>query len=317
VLKDSAARVSAGGSIAPLLQPTHFMTSAIAGDEAFHASLEKITKASIENHYNVYHRFEWPESLPDDAQWMSSELLSVHGTEVMDRLDEDQLRRLAKWESINFYSLNVHGIRELIAEVTRRIHTPGYEASSEFFHRFIGEENDHMWFFAQFCLKYGPKIYPDVSLKLQGTGDPLAEDFLVFIRIVVFEEIVEYFNVRMGKDQRLHPLVQRINWVHHEDESRHIAGGRQVVKRLHRRLRETASPDLLASLDSYVKRYIATAVSSLYNPRVYADAGLPEPHALRRELLQHPARRKQHREIVKRITDFLVSNQILSEGDFL
>ncbi len=287
------------------------------GSDTYLRTLDKITQVSIDNHYNVYTRFDWPDSLASDAQWMSPELMSVYGTEYENQIDEPTRRLLGKWESINFYSLNIHGIRELIMEVTRRIHTPGYEDSSEFFHRFIGEENDHMWFFAQFCERYGPKIYPDVSFKLESTGDGLAEDFLIFARIVIFEEIVDYFNMRMGRDARLDPHVQKINWVHHEDESRHIAGGRQIIKQLHQRLRETASPELLAKLDQYVKRYISTSLASLYNPRVYADAGLPQPHAMRRELLQHPARRQRHRDFVKRIVDFMVSSQILTGEEFL
>jgi hypothetical protein len=172
----------------------------VTSDERFGATLEKLTTSSIKNHYNVYQRFKWPDSLPADTLWMSPELLSVYGTPVMEQLDEPTLKRLTKWESINFYSLNVHGIRELIIEVTRRIHAAGYEVPSEFFHRFIGEENDHMWFFAQFCLRYGPKIYPDRSLRFPGTADPLAEDFLVFARIVIFEELVDYYNMKMGRD---------------------------------------------------------------------------------------------------------------------
>jgi hypothetical protein len=286
-------------------------------DSGYLRTLDKITRAQIDNHYNVYTRFEWPDTLPDDAQWMSPELMSIHGTDYETQLDEPTRRRLGKWESINFYSLNIHGIRELIMEVTRRIHMPGYEESSEFFHRFIGEENDHMWFFAQFCTRYGPKIYPDVSLKLDNTGNGLAEDFLIFARIVIFEEIVDYFNMKMGKDQRLDPHIQKINWVHHEDESRHIAGGRHIVKRLHEQLRQTAPPELLTTLDTYVKRYITTSLASLYNPRAYTDTGLPQPHAMRRELLEHPARRQRHHEFVKRIVDYMVSSHILTPGEFL
>ncbi|MET8184075.1 hypothetical protein [Streptomyces sp. NPDC005336] len=35
-----------------------------------------------------------------------------------------------------------------------------YADASEFLHHFTGEESKHMWFFAQFCLRYGGKLYP-------------------------------------------------------------------------------------------------------------------------------------------------------------
>jgi hypothetical protein len=134
---------------------------------------------------------------------------------------------------------------------------------------------------------------------------------------VIFEELVDYYNMKMGRDERLDPLIQKINWVHHEDESRHISAGRQVVKRLHSQLKKSASQDLLAKLDEYVRRYIVATIESLYNPRVYADAGLPEPYELRRELLQHPARKECHRKAFKRIVGFLTNNGIISEAQFI
>src|SRR5258707_12819903 len=90
---------------------------------------------------------------------MSPELTTTHGAELAETLTREQLFALSKQESINFYSLNVHGIRELLIEVVGRIHTPGFETPSEFFHHFIGEENEHMWFFAEFCLRYGGKLF--------------------------------------------------------------------------------------------------------------------------------------------------------------
>ena len=96
---------------------------------------------------------------------MSPELMSVYGTPYMDELSESQFVQLSKWECVNFFSINVHGIRGLLQAVIQCVHMPGFEASSEYFHHFIGEENEHMWFFAQFCLRYGEKIYQNKGLK--------------------------------------------------------------------------------------------------------------------------------------------------------
>lgn len=63
---------------------------------------------------------------------MGPELTTTHGAEVAETLSQDQLHPLSRYESINFYSLNVRGIRELLIEVTRQIHTSGFETPSEF-----------------------------------------------------------------------------------------------------------------------------------------------------------------------------------------
>jgi P-aminobenzoate N-oxygenase AurF len=276
--------------------------------------LEKLANSCKENYYNPYQLFDWSTQLTDDDWWMSPELLSVYDTPLFNELSEAQLKVLSKWESINFYSLNVHGIRELLLEVTKRIHAPNFDTASEFFHHYIGEENEHMWFFAKFCLTYGAKIYPNKNLQpsQQQNVNSLVEDFLVFARILIFEEIVDYFNVWMGKDQRLPDLIQQINQVHHQDEARHIAFGRQMVLESHQQLRRSLCSEELLEIEQYLKRYIVSSVESFYNPAVYRDAKLEQPYQIRKRLLQEPNRHKFHQQYLQRTLKFLLNNQVIT-----
>ncbi|MFE2293790.1 diiron oxygenase [Streptomyces sp. NPDC059452] len=291
----------------PNAPPTEAVSTATADDTEFRSLLDRLSDKATADYYNPFTTFDWPDSIPTDELWMSPELLSVHGTELMDELSPAQLRALSRWESVNFYSLNVHGIRELLIEVTRRVHTPGFELPSEFFHHFIGEENDHMWFFATFCLKYADKIYPDKSVKLpEPPRDPDIENFLVFARILIFEQIVDHYNVRLADDRRLHPTVRHINRLHHQDESRHIAFGCRLVHLLWKRLLARGLDEAARQgLRDYLGRYLTTSIESFYNPAVYRDAGLPDGFALRRRLLAHPARQPAHAKVLHKTTGFL------------
>ncbi|WP_406064392.1 diiron oxygenase [Streptomyces sp. NBC_01077] len=287
------------------------------GDAAeFRALLDRLSDKATADYYNPYTTFDWPKSIPTDDFWMSPELLTVHGTEAMETLTPEQLRALSRWESIHFYSLNVHGIRELLIEVMRRIHTPGFETPSEFFHHFVGEENDHMWFFATFCLTYAGRIYPDKKLRLPETPrDPAVENFLVFVRILVFEQIVDHYNVRLAADERLHPTIRHINRLHHQDESRHIAFGRRLVELLWERLVAAGMDERTRrATGAYVDRYITTSMESFYSPAVYRDAGIPDGYALRQRLLTHPARRAAHARVLHKTTDFLTRIGVLDAG---
>src|SRR2546422_11238359 len=98
-------------------------TALIDRSERLREVLDRLSAQSIEDYYNPYKTFDWPDSLPGDLWWMSPELLTIAGSEFEDELDLAQRQRLSRFESVNFYSLNVHGIRELLIEVTRRIHT--------------------------------------------------------------------------------------------------------------------------------------------------------------------------------------------------
>ena len=76
---------------------------------------------------------------------MPYELMTVFGTKATADLTPQELLRLSKWESIWFYSFNVHGERHLLRDVLECMHTPGYEDISEYMHHFVCEENNHSW----------------------------------------------------------------------------------------------------------------------------------------------------------------------------
>jgi hypothetical protein len=285
--------------------------------ESIAHTLDKLVEDATDHYYSPYTRFDWVDQLAERQWWMSPDLLSIAGTSFERELTEEQRMALSKWECVNFFSLNVHGIRELLIEVTRRIHMPGFELPSEFFHRFLGEENGHMWFFAQFCTRYGQKIYADKALRLgDDSADTELASFLVFARILIFEELVDHFNIRMGRDGTLHPLIQDINQAHHDDEWRHIVMGRKMVDHLFQPLRARSDPDLLKQVDEYLRRYMETSIQSLYNPTVYQDAGLPDPYRVRATLVADPARLPYHQTFFKRITGYLQGSGIISASPF-
>ncbi|MEU0159502.1 diiron oxygenase [Streptomyces sp. NPDC006261] len=282
------------------------VSEVIDRNDRFRGILDRLATKSIDDYYNPYRLFEWPERLPEDMWWMSPELTTTYGTEWAEKLTSEQLHALSKHESINFYSLNVHGIRELLVEVVNRIHTAGFETPSEFFHHFIGEENEHMWFFAEFCLRYGKKIYrqPAGGAETAAPSDKV-QSLLVFARILIFEELVDHFNSAMAEDERLHETIRGINRIHHQDESRHIAFGRELVNLLHQDLKRTATEQELDEVSTYLRRYMRHSFESLYHPQVYRDAGLERPHELRRALLESPARAEAELRTFRKTAKYL------------
>lgn len=290
-------------------------TALIDRSERLREVLNRLSAQSVADYYNPYKTFEWPDSLPADMWWMSPELLTVADTELAGELDVPQQQRLSMVESVNFYSLNVHGIRELLIEVTKRIHTREFATPSEFFHHFIGEENEHMWFFAEFCTRYGGKIYPQPRGGAENIPSSRAESLLVFVRILIFEELVDHYNARMAADERLHETIRAVNRIHHQDESRHIAFGRELVKVLFEVFKQDATPEELAAVDTYVRRYVNFSFESLFNPQVYQDAGLPRPLDVRTRLLSSPSRAEKERRVFRKTLPYLVKVGILADTD--
>jgi hypothetical protein len=277
--------------------------------------LDRLSSMAVEDYYNPYRVFQWPDTLPDEMWWMSPSLTTTYGTDVAEELTQEQLHALSKYESVNFYSLNVHGIRELLIEVTKRIHTTEFATPSEFFHHFIGEENEHMWFFAEFCLRYGKKIYKQPRGGAETIPPNNAESLLVFARILIFEELVDHFNSKMALDQSLDETIRQINRIHHQDESRHIAFGRELVRILFEDFRQQATEEDLDQISDYLKRYMSFSFESLFNPHVYRDAGVPNPLEVRKRLLEGPRRPEFEQQIFRKTFSFLTKHGLLRDRD--
>lgn len=276
----------------------------------------KLSTISRQNSYNPYELFQWPDALPATDYWMSPELMTCYGTPIWDELSEDQRLVLSQWESVNFFSLNVHLIRELIGEVADRIYETRFPGLSDFFHDFISEENKHMWFFARFCLLYGGKMYPSGKLFYDtSASEDVLRDVMVFGRILIAEELCDAFNMKMAEDKRLPALVQQINLVHHRDESRHIAFGRQMMRALCDQVASVVDEDGMRAVGNYLNRYTSLCLQSFYNPAMYTDAGIEGGRRVRARLLEDPVRQQLHRNLMNRTTVFLERLGLGSNAD--
>ncbi|MGI5151683.1 diiron oxygenase [Plantactinospora sp. CA-294935] len=275
----------------------------------------KLSSQSRDQRYHVFDIFDWPDELPADQFWMSPELTTCYGTPVWDRLSEADRLRLTQAEAVNFFSLNVHLIRDLIGEVAGRIYDTRYPGLSEFFHDFIHEENEHMWFFAQFCNRYGGKVYRTKRvIGHAAEGNDAVRDVMIFGRILIAEELCDYYNAKMATDDRLPAIAQRINAVHHQDESRHIAFGRQMMRALYEEATHRATPEEVAGAAAYLSRYVSSCLRAFYNPAVYADAALTGARQIRSEVVNDPYRQEFHRTVMRKTTRFFSRMGLFTES---
>lgn len=267
----------------------------IDDDPVFASRVAQLVKLSRERHVNSFSQIQWPSSVPDDEWWLPPELLSVHGTEHADGLSERQLKLLSKWECINGFSLNVEGERELIHMLSARLYAPDMPEIEDYIHHFLDEENKHLWFFGEFCRRYGGKIYSSkkVSVAEERFGNEMTF-FLLFARIFIFEEIGGYYNVIAGGDERVSPFVRLIHQIHHADEARHITFGRAVLTQSKQIAFAASPPAECEAAIAHLQRFVQVSIEALYQPAMYRDSGIAGGVALRRALLAHPARHAHH-----------------------
>ena len=133
----------------------------------------------------------------------------------------------------------------------------------------------------------------------------MLRDLMVFGRILISGRAVRRLQHEDGRRQAVAALVQQINRVHHQDEARHIAFGRQMMRALCERAAATAGEDGLRVAGDYLARYTSVCLQSFYSPAVYTDAGIEGGRRLRARLLEDPVREQAHRDLMSKTTTFL------------
>ncbi len=275
--------------------------------------VDRLCALSRRAYANPYEVIEWPERLPEDALCMSPELVSLYKTGAWETLGEAGRRRLAFYEAVNFFSLNIHGETALLQGIARRIGSRRHAPWREYLHHFLDEENKHMVWFETFCRRYAGKVYPDRKVVFPREVAPGEEDVLFFAKIAIFEEIVDVYNARMSADERLHVLVRRINLLHHRDESRHLAFGRTVLKTLVEEHALSWSDETRAQIGTYLEDYLEATWREYYNPHVYRDAGLPDPYDLAEEAFASETAREHRADVAGRCLRFLRAVGLVEE----
>ncbi len=273
----------------------------------------KLSTASVKHYSNPYAEFDWPDDVTDQEWLFSPELSSLAGTSVYDNLDEKQLKKLGFWELINFFSLNIHGEKALLQGLSKRLYSDWPAEISEYLHHFVDEENKHMTLFGTFCNRYAHKIYPSKNYQVSSKLSQGEEEFLFFAKVVIFEELVDHFNLHMSRDGRLHPLSQAINRYHHHDESRHLAFGRKLTKHIFDTYSPQWSDQTLADIRRYLCEYIVATWKEYYNPWVYKDAGISDSYDVYQMAWEHEAQRAHRKKVSGKCLEFLVNNGILEK----
>ena len=272
----------------------------------------KLSAASIRKQWDVYSAFDWPDELPEDAWYMSPELISIYGTDAYNDLTEAQQKRLSWTELCNFFSLVLQGERPLVQGLAHRLYLKSTEPEvSDYLHHFLDEENKHMVMFGTFLNKYFGKVYPEKKVNIPREYAKGEEDVAFLCKALVVEEYGEYYNVVMWKDETIHPLVSEINRVHHYDESRHLAFGRARLIETFEKHSAKWSSEELQRFREWLAAYLKSSWGDYYNPTMYKDAGLEDGYGLRQLALEHGGPHRQ--KASKLLTDLLVDNGILEE----
>ncbi len=275
-------------------------------------TVQRLCDASRKDFTNPYD-LTWPDAYDQEQWYTSPELISLYGTAFYTELSDAEKKRLSFLEAVNFFSLNIHGEKALIEGLARRLYEKNSGIYSDYLHHFLDEENKHMIYFGGFCMRYGGKVYPDKRIVLPRDYADGEEDFLFFAKVLIFEEIVDVFNVRMSQDERLAAIAREINRLHHRDEARHLVFGRQIVNEIFQEYTPGWSAEVLEGVREYLEQYLVATWREYYNPDVYRDLRMNKPYEVYESAFDNDACRKRRREISDGCIRYLINNGMLEK----
>lgn len=279
----------------------------------------RLNEASIRKSWDPYSTFDWPEVLEPSEHWfMSPELISLYGTDTYEALPEADQKRLSFYELVNLFSFVLLGERLVVEGMMHRTYRKATLGPvTRYLHHFVDEENKHMVMFASFCDRYANGIYPEKKLLAPRELASGAEEIGFFCKVLIVEEIGDVYNVKMMRDDRVHPLVAAINRMHHIDEARHIAFGHEYTREQFARYSRDWSEGDLHSFQDWLSEYLVSAWGDFYNPSVYRDAGVEPGYQTRQMALAHPTCRRMREDVSAKLVDYFLDVGLLRDAPAL
>ncbi len=273
----------------------------------------RLSRASVSKFWNVYESIDWPEALDREHWFMPPELCSLHGSERFQQLDPAAQRSLSFFELVNFFSLTLHGERPLVQGLCNQMYSRQNPQITNYIHHFLDEENKHMVMFAAFCERYAGRVYPQKKLPLPKSFAPGEEDVTFFIKVLIVEELGDWYNVAIARDERVHPLARRLNSIHHRDEARHIIFGKRLLAELFARVAPQWSPETLGGMRAWLGNYLRASWSDFYNPSMYRDAGIADAYEAREAALAAPGTAEFRKRVSEKLVGYFLETGILEE----
>lgn len=272
----------------------------------------RLSRASVKKLWNVYGDIAWPESVDIGGEWfMTPELVSLYGTPAWDALDETGRKRLSFYDLVNFFSLTLHGERPLVQGLCNQMYARQNAEVTEYIHHFLDEENKHMVMFGEFCSRYAGKVYAQKKLVVPKTYAKGEEDVTFFIKVLIVEELGDYYNVMMQRDASIAPISREINRIHHADEARHIIFGRRLLAELWNEHAPKWQPETLTGLRTWLAGYLKASWNDFYNPTAYKDAGIADAYDARQAALAAECCREHRRRVSRKLVDYFIDTGIL------
>jgi hypothetical protein len=241
---------------------------------------------------------------------MPFERVSLFGTELWDRMSEEQKLELSRQEIASVASTGLWFELLLIQLLARwAYHQDPQDPRTQYALAEIGDETRHILMFAKAIARMGAPTYRPRRLvrQLARLYKATAAGPALFAPVLVAEELTDRLQREMVNDEDIQPLVRMVNRIHVVEEARHVRFAREEVAR------QMATIGPLAKVISNVASAVVAAfiAESMISPDVYRQVGL-DPREATKAARSNPNHCQTRRWMAEKIMTFLAEQGMVT-----
>ncbi|MCA1005966.1 diiron oxygenase [Rhodococcus hoagii] len=240
----------------------------------------RLLASAARKSYDPLVEVDWAAPIPSDRYGMTPEWCSLYGTELWERMTEEQRITLTKHEAASVAGTGIWFEMILMQMLLRDIYAQDPASPHvQFALTEIADECRHSTMFARSAQRFGIPSYRPKRWILNAARlfKSTASGSLAYGGTLFAEEILDMMQRDFMKDARVQPITRTVSKIHVLEEARHIKFAREETVR---RVKSLSRPKL-----AYQRLVLgATAyfiVTCLVNEQVYSAAGLDVEEAKR------------------------------------
>lgn len=285
-----------------LLDPT-----AEVGSEAL---ATRLMRSAARQSYDPDVDLDWDAPPVPGLWWMQPERMSLYGTKMWDRLDEEQRIALSAHEVASIASVGIWFEIVLMQLLLRDAYVADpTSARTQFALTEVGDETRHTVMFGRAIDAMGVPAYgPRPHIRRIGRLGPVAlRGPGAYASILIGEEPVDRWQRELARDERVQPLMRMVSRIHVTEEARHVTFARDELVRAVRGMKRTR----LAWHQALTAQVAYVTMRSLVHPDVYAAVGL-DPEEARRQALGNENYRETIAWMGEKVVPFLEENGMVA-----
>jgi hypothetical protein len=276
------------------------------------ALAERLLKSSARQSYDPEVDIDWGAPTPADKWGMQPERMSLYGTDLWDRMSEEQRIELSKHEVASIASVGLWFELLLMQMMLRDLYDD--DPTSAHMHYALTEVADecrHSTMFGKSIAHFGVPAYgpPRKIHRLGRFFNTVVHGPSAYASILVAEETLDTWQRDLMRDERVQPVTRMVSRIHVLEEARHMSFARDEVQRMMVGLskRQLAWHQMITAQTCFM------VARALVNPEIYRSVGI-DPREGRRTALGNPHFRETMQWMGEKPLAFLRANDLLPKS---